>query len=184
MSPFPIHHLLFICFYWDYVLNLNFTICPTDNLGHVSVSTRYTFLTLDLKYIVSFYLNQNYAYLKNIRLCANMLVKGLFTSDTEYEPGLSINEARKLGLMSTGYVPVPRDMAFYLPKGANWEDLYDVIQFPSKSKPIKKGIIRGDGVDVKEMLYPKETVPPRVEDKRSKVSGIFDISLMQRSVWY
>ena len=141
----------------------------TDNLGHVSVSTRYTFLMLDLQYIVSFYLNQKYSYLKNIRLCANMLVKGLFTSDTEYEPGLSINEARKLGLMSTGYVPVPRDMAFHVPKGVNWDELYDLIKFPGKSKPIKKGIIHGNGVEFKDKPFSDENVRPKFDKKTSKV---------------
>ena len=141
----------------------------TDNLGHISVSTRYTFLMLDLHHIVSFYLNQKYAYLKNIRLCANMLVKGLFTSDTEYEPGLSINEARKLGLMSTGYVPVPRDMAFHVPRGMNWDELYDVIKFPGKSKPVKKGVIHGNGVEFKENPIPEEAGQPKFDDKMNKV---------------
>ena len=121
----------------------------SENVGDVSLSTRYTFLMLDLRHIISFFLNQQYAYLKNIRLCANMLVKGLYTSDTEYEPGLTINEARRLGLMTTGYVPVPRDMAFHVPKGMDWHELYDVIKFPGKSKPMKKGIIRNDGMDLK-----------------------------------
>ena len=78
-----------------------------------------------------------------------MLGKGLYTSDTEYEPGLTINEARRLGLMTTGYVPVPRDMAFHVPKGMDWHELYDVIKFPGKSKPMKKGIILNDGMDLK-----------------------------------
>ena len=105
---------------------------------------------LDLKYIVSFYLNKKYSYLKNIRLCANMVVKGLFTSDTDYEPGLSINEARRLGLISTGYVPVPRDMAFHVPKGANWSDLYDVIKFPRKSNPAVKNLGRIHGIGIED----------------------------------
>ena len=121
-------------------------LCFLDNMGYVSVSTRFTFLMLDMNYIASVYVNQRYAYVKNIRLCANMLVKGLFTSDTEYQPGMSASEARKLGLMSAGHIPVPREMAFYVPKGSSWHDLYDVIKFPAKSQHIKKGVIHGDGV--------------------------------------
>ena len=98
-----------------------------------------------------------------------MLVKGLFTSDTEYEPGLSINEARKLGLMSAGYVPVPRDMAFHVPKGANWDEFYDVIKFPGKSKPVKKGIIHGDGVEFNENQPAEDKIKSKLDDKTTKV---------------
>ena len=34
------------------------------------------------------YLNRKYAYIKGVRLCANMLVKNMFTSDILYEPGM------------------------------------------------------------------------------------------------
>ena len=101
---------------------------------------------LDMHYIISVYLNQKYAYVKNIRLCANMMVKGLFTSDTEYEPGMSPTEARKLGLMSDGHLPAPREMAFHVPKGCCWDDLYDMIKFPARSKSSKRGVIHGIGV--------------------------------------
>ena len=113
-----------------------------------------------------------------------MLVKGLFTSDTDYEPGLSINEARKLGLMSTGYVPVPRDMAFHVPKGMNWDELYDVIKFPGKRKPVKKGIIHGNGVDFKDKPFPDESVQPKFDDKSNKVSAVnnTDISLIRTAL--
>lgn len=138
-------------------------------MGHVSISTRFTFLMLDLHYIVSVYLNQKYAYLKNIRLCANMLVKGLFTSDTEYEPGISATEARKLGLMSHGPLPVPREMAFHVPKGSCWNDFYDMLKFPAKSKHFQKGVIHAADVNFngKEKGMAKsndlralQTVPP------------------------
>jgi hypothetical protein len=101
-----------------------------------------------------------------------MLVKGLFTSDTEYEPGLSINEARKLGLMSTGYVPVPRDMAFHVPKGTNWNELYDLVKFPGKSKPSKKGVIHGNGLVFKDEPFSEENVETKLDEKGSKV-GVF-----------
>ena len=34
------------------------------------------------------YLNRKYSYIKGVRLCANMLVKNIFTSDILYEPGM------------------------------------------------------------------------------------------------
>ena len=97
----------------------------------------------------------------------------------EYEPGLSINEARKLGLMSTGYVPVPREMAFHVPKGANWNELYDLVKFPGKSKPVKKGIIHGNDLMFKDEPLPDENVPPKLDEKHSKVRKTRNIFLIQ-----
>ena len=96
---------------------------------------------LDFRYILSVYLNRQYAYMKNVRLCANMFLKGLFTSDIDYQPGISASEARKLGLLDQGISPMPRDMAFHLPKGADWLLLYDYIKFPPDSKVAQFGII-------------------------------------------
>ena len=45
------------------------------------------------------YLNRRYSYLKSVKLCANMYVKNLFTSDTEYEPGNDSVEASFYGHM-------------------------------------------------------------------------------------
>ena len=76
-----------------------------------------------------------------MRLCANMFLKGLFTSDIDYQPGISASEARKLGLLDQGISPVPREMAYPLPKGADWHQLYDYIQFPPGNKVAQFGII-------------------------------------------
>ena len=57
------------------------------NTGPAPTSTRWTVLCLDLNYILSVYLNRSYAYVKGMRLCANMLVKNVFTSDVLYDPG-------------------------------------------------------------------------------------------------
>lgn len=61
-------------------------LCP-DQLGPAPVSTHWTVLCLDLQQILSTYLNRRYAYLKSIRLCANLTVRNVFTSDTLYQPG-------------------------------------------------------------------------------------------------
>lgn len=42
---------------------------------------------LDLQYILSVYLNRCYSHVKSIKLCANMAVKNMFTSDLLLDPG-------------------------------------------------------------------------------------------------
>ncbi|XP_068672849.1 WD repeat-containing protein 90-like isoform X2 [Montipora foliosa] len=110
-------------------------------VGSTSQTSRWTVLVLDLRYILSVYLNRQYSYLKNIRLCANMFIKGLFTSDIDYQPGISASEARKLGLLEQGISPMPREMAYPSPKGADWHQLYDYIKFPPGKKVAQFGII-------------------------------------------
>ncbi|XP_013393034.1 WD repeat-containing protein 90-like [Lingula anatina] len=104
-----------------------------DKSGPAPMSSRWTMLCLDLQYVLSIYLNRRYSYIKSIKLCANMLVKNIFTSDSEYQPGLTLDEAKRTGLMLQGINPVPREMAFLLPRGRNWHDLYDIIRFPTDS---------------------------------------------------
>ena len=110
-------------------------------VGSTSQNSRWTILVLDLQYILSVYLNRQYTYIKNIRLCANMFVRGVFTSDIDYQPGLSVSEARRLGLLDKGVSPLPREMAFPLPKGADWDVMYDYIKFPPDSKVAQFGIM-------------------------------------------
>lgn len=110
-------------------------------VGTTSQTTRWTVLVLDFRYILSVYLNRQYAYMKTMRFCANMFLKGLFTSDIDYMPGISASEARKLGLLDQGVSPLPREMTFPLPKGADWHELYDYIKFPPDSKIAQFGIM-------------------------------------------
>ena len=110
-------------------------------VGTTSQTTRWTVLVLDFRYILSVYLNRQYAYMKTMRFCANMFLKGLFTSDIDYMPGISASEARKLGLLDQGVSPLPREMTFHLPKGADWHELYDYIKFPPDSKIAQFGIM-------------------------------------------
>ncbi|XP_023663948.2 WD repeat-containing protein 90 isoform X2 [Paramormyrops kingsleyae] len=93
---------------------------------------RWTCLVLDLRYILSVYLNRRHSHLKSVRLCASMSVKNLFTSDILFDPGMSFAEARQVGMLSlSGTGPMPRVMCFPVPKGENWHNLYDYIRFPS-----------------------------------------------------
>ena len=129
--------------------NLFYFIVKLSGLvGTTSQTTRWTVLVLDLRYILSVYLNRQYAYIKTMRFCANMFLKGLFTSDIDYMPWISASEARKLGLLDQGISPLPREMSFPLPKGADWHELYDYIKFPPDSKIAQFGIM----ANVKSML--------------------------------
>ncbi|CAH3162897.1 unnamed protein product [Porites lobata] len=131
-------------------------------VGMTPQATRWTVLVLDFRYILSVYLNRQYAYMKNIRLCASMFLKGLFTSDIDYQPGISASEARKLGLLDQGISPMPREMAFLLPKGEDWLQLYDYIKFPPDSKVAQFGII----ANVKSTLSHHKTVPVHQSSER------------------
>ncbi|XP_047466070.1 WD repeat-containing protein 90 [Mugil cephalus] len=102
-------------------------------VGPAPTSVRWTCLMLDLQCILSAYLSRGYSHLKSIKLCANMAVKNMFTSDLLLDPGVSFSEAKLLGLASSrGTGPMPRDMSFPLPKGGSWHDIYDYIKFPSE----------------------------------------------------
>uniref|UniRef100_A0A673BY86 WD repeat domain 90 n=1 Tax=Sphaeramia orbicularis TaxID=375764 RepID=A0A673BY86_9TELE len=80
-------------------------------IGPAPISVRWTCLMLDLECMLLSYLNRSYSHLKSIKLCANMAVKNLFTSDLLAFDG-----------------PVPREMAFPVPRGSSWHDLYDYIR--------------------------------------------------------
>ncbi|XP_067407333.1 WD repeat-containing protein 90 isoform X2 [Emydura macquarii macquarii] len=102
-----------------------------DLVGVAPTNVRWTCLMLDLHYILSMYLNRRYSHLKSIKLCSNLLVKNLYTSDLLFEPGVTFSEARQAKLAFHGVSPMPREMAFPVPKGEKWHDRYDYIRFPS-----------------------------------------------------
>ncbi|XP_072042911.1 WD repeat-containing protein 90-like [Amphiura filiformis] len=107
-----------------------------DTQGPAPATTRWTLLLLDFQYILSMYLNRKYAYLKSVRLCANLFIKNLFTTDIQYEPGITVQQARETGLIAKGVSPLPRDMNFPVPKGHIWHDHYDYIRFPSAASRV------------------------------------------------
>ncbi|KAI3365641.1 hypothetical protein L3Q82_010722 [Scortum barcoo] len=99
-------------------------------VGLAPTSVRWTCLMLDLQHTLSLYLNRCYSHLKSIKLCANMAVKNMFTSDLLLDPGVSFSEAKLMGLTSSqGTGPMPREMSFPVPKGGSWHDLYDYIRY-------------------------------------------------------
>ncbi|XP_041829959.1 WD repeat-containing protein 90 isoform X2 [Melanotaenia boesemani] len=114
-------------------------------VGPAPVSVRWTCLMLDLKYTLSVYLSRHYKHLKSIKLCANMAVKNMFTSDLLLDPGISFSEAKQMGLASSqGTGPIPREMSFPVPKGGSWHDLYDHIKFPSDGTKLPFDSIQKD----------------------------------------
>ncbi|NXH14022.1 WDR90 protein, partial [Bucco capensis] len=99
--------------------------------GAAPGAVRWTCLVLDLHSILSLYLSRCYSHLKSIKLCSNLLVKNLCTSDLLFDPGLTFSEARRGDLASRGLAPMPREMAFPVPRGQKWHDLYDYIRYGS-----------------------------------------------------
>uniref|UniRef100_A0A8D2JFH7 WD repeat-containing protein 90 n=1 Tax=Varanus komodoensis TaxID=61221 RepID=A0A8D2JFH7_VARKO len=101
-----------------------------ENLvGLAPSNVRWTFLALDLRYILSLYLNRSFSHLKGIKLCSNLLVKNLFTSDLVFDPAMTFSEAHQSKLTLHGISPIPREMAFPVPKGETWHELYDYVRY-------------------------------------------------------
>uniref|UniRef100_A0A8C3KEF7 WD repeat-containing protein 90 n=1 Tax=Calidris pygmaea TaxID=425635 RepID=A0A8C3KEF7_9CHAR len=98
-------------------------------LGAAPADTRWTCLVLDLPSILSLYLSRRYSHLKGVKLCSNLLVKNLCTSDLVFDPGVTFSEAQRADLACRGVAPMPREMAFPVPKGEKWHDLYDYIRY-------------------------------------------------------
>ncbi|KAM4632224.1 WD repeat-containing protein 90 [Discoglossus pictus] len=100
-------------------------------VGPAPTRSRWTCLLLDMQYILSMYLSRRYSHLRSVKLCSNLLVKNLLTSDLLFNPEVSFTEARHNKPLPQGVAPMPREMAFPVPKGEKWHDLYDFIRFPS-----------------------------------------------------
>ncbi|XP_074962061.1 WD repeat-containing protein 90 isoform X4 [Phalacrocorax aristotelis] len=107
-----------------------------DLMGAAPADVRWTCLVLDLHSILSLYVNRCYSHLKSIKLCSNLLVKNLCTSDLVFDPGVTFSEARQANLACRGVAPMPREMAFPVPKGEKWHNLYDYIRFPSEGSKL------------------------------------------------
>lgn len=104
-----------------------------ENTGGTNV-TRWTLLALDLRAVLSKYVHAKYANLKNIKLCSNLLVKNVFTSDIEFFPLVGSGKDKETHMQA-----LPREMAFPLARGQEFSDNYDHIRFPSEVDEIKGG---------------------------------------------
>ncbi len=102
-----------------------------DLSGQAPPVTKWTILCVDLKSMMQMYSNRTFQSVRGFKLCANMLVKNVITSDLLYEPGMTYAESR---LKSNGNsVAFPRELAYPCDKGENWHIHYDYIAFPSES---------------------------------------------------
>ncbi|KAF5903985.1 WD repeat-containing protein 90, partial [Clarias magur] len=135
-------------------------------VGPAPVRVRWTCLMMDLHYVLSVYVNRTHSHLKSVKLCANMAVKNLVTSDLVLDPGLSFSEVRQTGMvLPEGTAPMPRDMCFPLPKGGSWHQMYDYIRFPSDGAKTPFDSIQ------KEQSIQASTPQP-LEDKREESCGV------------
>ncbi|KAM9724960.1 WD repeat-containing protein 90 isoform 1-T1 [Dama dama] len=114
----------------------------TTREGVAFPGARWTCLQLDLHDILLVYLHRCYSHLKGVRLCASMLVRSLYTSDLSFDPAITVAEARRAKLPVT---PIPREMAFPVPKGESWHDRYVHIRFPSGSSHVPSELVQKSG---------------------------------------
>ncbi|XP_055265016.1 WD repeat-containing protein 90 isoform X3 [Moschus berezovskii] len=120
----------------------DFGTSPAHLPGVAFPGARWTCLQLDLHNILLVYLRRCYSHLKGVRLCASMLVRSLYTSDLCFDPAVSVAEARRAKLPVT---PIPREMAFPVPKGESWHDRYVHIRFPSGSSHMPNELVQKSG---------------------------------------
>uniref|UniRef100_A0A667XN02 WD repeat domain 90 n=1 Tax=Myripristis murdjan TaxID=586833 RepID=A0A667XN02_9TELE len=143
-----------------------------DLVGPAPSMVRWTCLMLDLQYILSVYLSRCHSHLKSIKLCANMSVKNMFTTDLLLDPGETLKSN----------CPMPRDMSFPVPNGDHWHDLYDYIRhwthftdlgiFPDCSSftPCPATIIQGN-----------QTAGKRRSEQQSEIGQLLRHYLSKRS---
>ncbi len=96
-----------------------------DLSGVAPPITRWTIFCVDLVVLMQTYANRSYQCVRGFKLCANMQIKNVVTSDFMYEPGLNHAEARLRGCSA-----LPRELSFPCDKCTNWADLYDQVVFP------------------------------------------------------
>ncbi|XP_077130322.1 WD repeat-containing protein 90 isoform X3 [Ranitomeya variabilis] len=124
-------------------------------VGPAPSGSRWTCLLLDLRSILSMYLSRRYSHLRTVKLCSNLLVKNLVTSDLVFNPEVTYHEARQSKALQNGFAPMPREMAFPVPKGEKWQDLYDFIRFPSDASKLPY-----DSIQKGETPSPTPGAPP------------------------
>ena len=97
------------------ILYSNINMCFTGN-------DKWTILCMDLQCIMKEFLHSTYSHLKGMKLCGNLLVRNIFTSDIRYLPNI---------MEQFGAAKLPKEMSFHVPRGSNFNDLYNFISFPT-----------------------------------------------------
>lgn len=102
-----------------------------DLSGSAPPITKWTILCVDLIGLVQQYIpNRTFHSMRGYKLCANLLIKNVITSDFLYEPGLTHAEAK---LKNCGINAFPRELSYPCEKHENWSNLYDYVVFPNDS---------------------------------------------------
>jgi hypothetical protein len=102
-----------------------------DMSGPAPPLTKWTILCIDLVTLLKSYSNRNYNCVRGFKLCANMYIKNVITSDILYEPGITHAEAKLR--FGNGGSAFPRELSYPCEKYDNWHNLYDYVSFPSES---------------------------------------------------
>ena len=140
--------------------------------------TPWIMFCLDLKKTMAVHLNKKYGGLKAIRICANLSVKSVFTSDIEFNPTLSPTEARKQGFKSNSeaFSPMPREMNFFVQKDQNWDDFYHYIRFPNHKISGPYNVIRRGGMKVVD-YFEKENIAPETNISSANTEALSQLKL-------
>uniref|UniRef100_A0A669Q4A9 WD repeat domain 90 n=1 Tax=Phasianus colchicus TaxID=9054 RepID=A0A669Q4A9_PHACC len=146
----------------------------TDLVGAAPANARWTCLVLDLHYVLSLYLSRRYSHLKSIKLCSNLLVKNVCTSDLLFEPGVTLSEARRANPACQGATPMPRDMAFPVPKGGKWHDHYDYISLSLQGKVVSLCLPNptSPGMNKSRPLERKQSCPSATQSQEMGTEGL------------
>ena len=144
---------------------------------------------MDLQCILKEFLHSSYSHLKGIKLCGNLLVRNIFTSDIRYLPNI---------MEQFGTAKLPKEMSFHVPRGSNFNDLYNFITFPTAHtdrgnvkesrvvhskkhhvicEPVGVENIKPEGIDNVIVKYSNRTVNGQAEvqgRRQSPTSGAVD----------
>lgn len=99
-----------------------------DSSGLAPPVTKWTIFCVDLINLVQSYSNRSYSCVRGLKICSNLLIKNVITSDIMYEPGINCSEARLRNLNS-----FPRDLSFPCDKYENWHQFYEFAVFNADS---------------------------------------------------
>ena len=105
------------------------------SLGIAPKSSQWTMFILDMKTVMKYYFKKRFSELKMAKICANCLLKGIYTSSIEYDPMLAIKNARSQGIksVSENLSPMPREINFVMSKGDEWNKNFDLVRFPGEA---------------------------------------------------
>ena len=118
------------------------------------------------------FLHSTYSHLKGIKLCGNLLVRNIFTSDIRYLPGV---------MEQFGAAKLPKEISFHVPRSYSFTDLYNFISFPAATQSdrsnvkestvinhFKKHHVICEPVGV-ENIKPGDNIPNRAVSKQSGI---------------